>query len=76
MSFRLGMEGAENLAKEFYPEFAPVDLVSLPKYNIYLKLVAGGALTKRFSAETFSLSECWRAPSLARTKLCLIPAAR
>jgi len=30
ISFRLGMQDAEIVAKEFYPEFTPVDFVSLP----------------------------------------------
>jgi Type IV secretion-system coupling protein DNA-binding domain len=52
ISFRVGMEDAEILVKEFYPEFAPVDLVSLPNYNVYLKLMVNGAVTRPFSAET------------------------
>jgi hypothetical protein len=54
ISFRVGMEDAEILAKEFYPEFAPVDLVSLPNYNVYLKLMVNGAVTRPFSAETIA----------------------
>jgi len=41
ISFRVGMEDAEILAKEFYPVFAPVDLVSLPNHQIYLRLAHG-----------------------------------
>lgn len=53
ISFRLGFADAELLAKEFYPEFAPIDLVSLPNYNVYLKLMVNGVVSSPFSAETF-----------------------
>jgi hypothetical protein len=52
ISFRLGLADAEILEKEFYPEFAAVDLVNLPNYNIYLKLMVDGAVTRGFSGET------------------------
>ncbi len=52
ISFRVGMEDAEILAKEFYPEFAPVDLVSLPNYSTYLRLMVDGKVSEPFSAET------------------------
>jgi energy-coupling factor transporter ATP-binding protein EcfA2 len=52
ISFRLGLADAELLAKEFYPEFAPVDLVSLPNYFIYLRLMVDGVVSRPFSAET------------------------
>jgi hypothetical protein len=52
ISFRVGMEDAEILAKEFYPEFASVDLVSLPNHCIYLRLMVDGVVTSPFSAET------------------------
>jgi GTPase SAR1 family protein len=56
ISFRVGMEDAEILAKEFYPEFAPVDLVSLPNYSIYLRLMVDGKVSEPFSAETVQAS--------------------
>jgi hypothetical protein len=52
ISFRLGLADAEILEKEFYPEFGAIDLVSLPNYSIYLKLMIDGAVSKPFSAET------------------------
>lgn len=52
ISFRLGPADAEILAKEFYPEFTFVDLVALPNYSIYLKLMVDGKVTTPFSAET------------------------
>jgi TraM recognition site of TraD and TraG len=52
VSFRLGLGDAEIVEKEFYPEFTAVDLVNLPNYNIYLKLMVDGAVTRAFSGET------------------------
>ena len=52
VSFRVGAEDAEYLAKEFYPVFAAVDLVSLDRYAIYLKLMIDGATSVPFSAVT------------------------
>jgi len=50
--FRVGAEDAEFLEKEFTPEFTAEDLVNLPKYNIYLKLMIDGVAGHPFSAET------------------------
>ncbi len=52
VSFRIGAEDAEFLEKEFYPEFVAQDLVSLAKYNIYLKLMIDGLAGRPFSAQT------------------------
>jgi len=52
ISFRLGVTDGEILAKEFYPEFSVEDLINLPNYNIYLKLMIDGRVSKPFSAET------------------------
>ncbi len=50
--FRVGAEDAEFLEKEFSPEFTAEDLVNLPKYNIYLKLMIDGVSGHPFSAQT------------------------
>jgi len=52
--FRIGAEDAEFLEKEFAPEFTAEDLVNLPKYNIYLKLMIDGIASHPFSARTLS----------------------
>ncbi len=52
ISFRVGMEDAEIIAKEFYPVFAPVDLLSLPNHQIYLRLMVDGRASPPFSADT------------------------
>ncbi len=52
ISFRVGANDAELLAKEFYPVFEPIDLVSLPRYSMYLKLMIDGAASQPFSAQS------------------------
>ncbi len=50
--FRVGAEDAEFLEKEFMPTFLQTDLVNLPKFNIYLKLMIDGITSEPFSATT------------------------
>lgn len=50
--FRVGAEDAEFLEKEFGPTFMMADLVALPKYRIYLKLMIDGVTSEPFSAAT------------------------
>jgi Type IV secretion-system coupling protein DNA-binding domain len=52
ISFRVGVEDAEQLAKEFYPVFDESDLVNLPNHHIYIKLLIDGAPSVPFSAFT------------------------
>ncbi len=52
IAFRVGAEDAEILEKEFHPEFSATDLVNLPNYSIYLKLMVDGAVSRPFSGET------------------------
>lgn len=52
ISFRVGVEDAELLAKEFYPVFGEEDLVNLPNHHIYVKLLIDGAPSEPFSAFT------------------------
>ncbi len=52
LTFRIGGQDAEFLAKEFAPTFIEEDLVNLPKYQIYLKLMINGVASHPFSAMT------------------------
>jgi len=54
VSFRVGAEDAEYLEKEFIPEIIAEDLVNLPKYLIYLKLMVDGIAGRPFSAQTLA----------------------
>ena len=62
VTFRIGAEDAEFLAKEFNPKFDELDLVNLSKYNIYLKLMIDGVASDPFSATTLPpvpMTEGW-----------------
>lgn len=48
--FRVGATDAEELVKEFAPVFTEEDLVNLPKYEFYLKLMIDGIASDPFSA--------------------------
>lgn len=50
--FRVGADDAEFLEKEFEPEFMAQDLVNLPNYHVYLKLMIDGVTSRPFSAST------------------------
>ncbi len=52
VTFRVGSSDAEILAKEFVPTFVEEDLVNLPKFQIYLKLMIDGVASRPFSATT------------------------
>jgi CxxC-x17-CxxC domain-containing protein len=49
--FRVGAADAEELDKEFTPTFTEEDLVNLPKYEMYLKLMIDGIASSPFSAK-------------------------
>lgn len=57
ISFRTGSEDAALLAREFEPIFKAHDLLTLPNYDIYLKLMVDGSPTRPFSATTLSPAE-------------------
>ncbi len=48
--FRVGAADAEELVKEFTPTFTEEDIVNLPKYETYLKLMIDGVSSAPFSA--------------------------
>lgn len=50
--FRVGADDAEFLEKEFEPEFTPQDIVNLPNYKVYTKLMIDGITSRPFSAKT------------------------
>ncbi|MEW6407172.1 MAG: type IV secretion system DNA-binding domain-containing protein [Patescibacteria group bacterium] len=58
VSFRIGAQDAEFLAREFEPIFNENDLVNLTKFNIYLKLMIDGVASAAFSAIT--LPPVWK----------------
>jgi hypothetical protein len=52
ISFRLGVADASYFAKEYYPVFDVVDIINLPNFEIYLKLMIDGTPSEPFSAKT------------------------
>jgi len=51
VSFRVGAADAEFVEKEFEPAVMMNDLINLPKYQIYLKLMIDGVTGNAFSAK-------------------------
>ncbi len=54
ISFRVGAEDAPLLEREFVERFEQIDLMQLPNYRIYIKLMIDGMPSKPFSAVTLS----------------------
>jgi hypothetical protein len=52
ISFHVGAEDAPYLAREFNGRFEEIDLLQLPNYRIYLKLMIDGTPSTPFSAAT------------------------
>ncbi len=52
IAFRMGAEDAPYFEREFVNEFEQIDLMQLPNYRIYLKLMIDGMPSKPFSAMT------------------------
>ncbi|MBT5337894.1 type IV secretion system DNA-binding domain-containing protein [Candidatus Falkowbacteria bacterium] len=50
--FRVGAADAEFLSREFTPRYTEEDLVNLPKYSVYIKLMIDGVASDPFSAGT------------------------
>jgi hypothetical protein len=59
ISFRVGSEDATYLAREFQETFEEVDLMQLPNYRIYLKLMIDGVPSRPFSAITLDPEFVW-----------------
>ncbi|MEK7620533.1 MAG: type IV secretion system DNA-binding domain-containing protein [Patescibacteria group bacterium] len=52
ITFRVGSPDAAWMETEFMPRFTPEDIINLPKYNVYLKLLIEGVTSQPFSAIT------------------------
>ncbi len=57
LTFRVGPEDADLLAKEFRPRFESLDLMNLANREFYLKLMIDGAPCQPFSARTLDSRE-------------------
>jgi len=52
LSFQVGFDDAEYFSNQFSEEILPNDIVALPKYNCYTKLMIDGMPSKTFSLST------------------------
>lgn len=57
ISFRVGVEDAEFLAKQFAPVFNAQDLNRLENYNIYARLLINGQVSLPFNIKTYPPNE-------------------
>lgn len=55
VSFRIGVEDSEVMAKEFAPVFNEFDLLNVDKYNAFVKLMIDGTASKPFNMGTYPL---------------------
>ncbi len=56
ISFRIGAEDSEIMAKEFAPTFNEFDLVNVDRFNAFIKLMINGTAKKPFNMATYPLS--------------------
>ena len=55
VTFRVGAKDASVLGREFAPVFAAEDLISLPHYHVYIRMMVDGKPTKPFSARVLQM---------------------
>ena len=55
ISFGIGYEDAEMISKQYKEMISSMDLLSLPKFKAYLKLMIDGVVSDPFSMKTFPL---------------------
>jgi len=60
ISFRIGASDARVLEEEFAPTFKADDLINLPQYHIYIKLLIDGTTSMPFSATTAPLPKAFQ----------------
>lgn len=65
VSFRIGVEDSEVMAKEFAPTFNEFDLVNVDRYNAFMKLMISGTASKPFNVATYPLLRSQGSPETA-----------
>jgi hypothetical protein len=55
--FRIGVEDAEIMAKEFAPVFNEFDVINIDRYNAYVKLMIKGTGSRPFNMQTYPKPE-------------------
>jgi hypothetical protein len=51
--FRIGVEDAEIVGKEFAPVFNEFDVINIDRFNAYVKLMIKGTASRPFNMETY-----------------------
>lgn len=51
--FRIGVEDAEVMAKEFAPVFNEFDVINIDRYNAYVKIMINGTASRPFNMQTY-----------------------
>ncbi|MFA5249686.1 MAG: DUF87 domain-containing protein [Candidatus Paceibacterota bacterium] len=57
IAFRVGVEDAEYLKKEFDPVFNAQDLIKIDNFNAYIRVMASGQISAPFNIKTYAPSE-------------------
>lgn len=57
IAFRIGVEDAEVMAKEFAPVFNEFDVINIDRFNAYVKLMINGTASRPFNMETYPKPE-------------------
>lgn len=57
VTFRIGVEDAEVMAKEYAPVFNEFDLLNIDRYNAFTKLMINGTASKPFNMATYPLDK-------------------
>ncbi len=55
VTFRIGVEDAEVMAKEYAPVFNDFDLLNVDRFNAFVKLMVNGTASKPFNMATYPL---------------------
>ena len=55
VTFRIGVEDAEVMAKEYAPVFNEFDLLNVDRFNAFVKLMINGTASKPFNMVTYPL---------------------
>lgn len=53
VSFRIGVEDAEIMAKEFAPVFNEFDVINIERFHAYVKLMISGTASRPFDLQTY-----------------------
>lgn len=57
VTFRIGVEDAEVMAKEYAPVFNDFDLLNVDRYNAFVKLMINGTASKPFNMATYPVEK-------------------